>query len=503
MFSSVLVANRGLIQANCVRAVKELGSRAITIYAPNDRNSAGVRNADEAYELAVKSSGIPYLDIDQIVELADRLRVDAVHPGYGFLAQNVEFKKRLNEKGILLISPEFNSIDLLSNKSAFREFGRSLGLPILPGSETSSDVAVLKASASDIGYPVVMKATEGYGGIGLRVVERESEIEGNYRSITGQAERFLFEPDKVYLEKCVTNARHVEFPVARDVNGNRVVFPERECTIQRRFQKLVTESPCSFISDALRNKLRSAVEMLVDQLDLKGFVSVEFLLDGDQAYLLEVNSYIQPSHAVTSLLTGVDMLREQVSIAAGQPLSFSQSAVDTDKVAIGVFVSAEDTENNFAPSPGKIERLDLPYGDGVYSLTNVHTHESVGTFYDPIIALVMTKENNRDKAINKMRTALDCLHIDGIRTSIPLMRAVMAYPAYHNGEYDNQFLTTEESREKIFENYRTPLDSEIASLVAALSLHRDSSKQHLLEQARTNSKSRIWDMASDWFNRQR
>ena len=503
MFSSVLVANRGLIQANCVRAVKELGCKALTIYAPNDKNSAGVRNADAAYELKVKSSGIPYLDIDQIVELADRLKVDAVHPGYGFLAQNIEFKKRLEEKGIKLISPEYENVNYMADKSAFREFAHSLGLPILPGTKTYSDVESLKAAAREIGFPVVMKATEGYGGIGVRIIERESEMAGSYRSVTGQAERFLFEPEKVYLEKYFPKARHIEFPVARDGCGNLVIFPERECTIQRRCQKLVTETPSAYLDDSMRRKLRSAVEMTVGHLNLKGFVSVEFLFDGDQAYLLEVNSYIQPSHAVSALLTGVDMLREQISIAAGRPLSFQQQDVETDKVAIGVFVSAEDTDNNFAPSPGRIDRLDLPYGDGVYSLTSVCAHDTVGTFYDPIIALIMVRENDRTKAISKMQTALDCLHIDGIKTSIPLMRALMRYPDYRMGTYDNQILATTESREAIFDHYRTDFDSEIASIVAALSLHRDSSRQHILEQARANSKGRLWDMASEWFNRQK
>lgn len=503
MFSSVLIANRGLIQANCVRAVKELGCKAITVYAPNDKTSAGVRNADEAYELKVKSSGIPYLDIDQIVDLAVSLKVDAVHPGYGFLAQNPEFKKRLNEKGIQLIAPDHQSEYHFSDKPQLRGLAQVLGIPILPGTKTISDLEELKTAANELGYPVVMKATQGYGGIGIRIIERESEIEPSYKNIKGQADRFLFQAHQVYLEKFFPKARHIEFPVARDAQGNIVVFPERECTIQRRFQKLVTETPSGCITETLRGKLRSAVEMLMNQINLKGFVSVEFLYDGDQAYFLEVNNYIQPSHAVTSLLTGVDMLREQASIAAGEPLSFTQKDVENDQVAIGVFVSAEDTDRNFAPSPGKIERLDLPYGDGVYSQTNVCTGDTVGTFYDPIIALVMVREHSREKAIVKMTTALDGLHIDGIKTSIPLMRATMRYPDYLRGEFDSQLITKKENREKIYENYRTSHESEIASLIAALFLHRDSSKQHLLDQARSNSKTRIWDMASEWFNSQK
>ncbi len=502
MFSSVLIANRGLIQANCVRAVKELGCRAITVYAPNDRQNAGVRNADEAHELEARS-GIPYQDIDQLVELAEKLKVDAVHPGYGFLAQNTIFRQRLKEKGISMISPDHRGDIHIEDKPQIRSFAKSLGLPILPGTETLTDVDELKKAAAKIGYPVVMKATEGYGGLGLRVVDRESEIEPNYRNTLAQAERFLFNADHVYLEKFFPKARHIEFPVARDSQGHIAVFPERECSIQRRFQKLVTESPSSCLSDALRSKLKSAVELLMNQLDLRGFVSVEFLYDGDQAYFLEINNYMQPSHSVSALYSGIDMLREQVSISAGKPLTFSQNDINTEGVAMGVFVSAEDTDHGFIPSPGLVERLDLPYGDGVYSQTNVCSGDTVGTFYDPIVALVMVKERTRDKAIIKMKTALDGLHIDGIRTSIPLMRALMRYPDFIAGQYDTQLITVEKNREKIYENIRTQEESEIAALIAALSIHRDSNQQYILDQGRKSSKPKIWDMANDWFTRQK
>jgi len=502
MFSSVLIANRGLIQANCVRAVKELGCRAITVYAPNDRQNAGVRNADEAHELEARS-GIPYQDIDQLVVLAEKLKVDAVHPGYGFLAQNTVFRQRLKEKGIQMICPDHREDIQIEDKPKIRSFAKSLGLPILPGTETLTDVDELKKAAAKIGYPVMMKATEGYGGIGLRIIERETEIEPNYRNIMGQADRFLFNAQNVYLEKFFPKARHIEFPVARDYQGNMVVFPERECTIQRRFQKLLTESPSSCLTNSLRSKLRSAVELLMIQLNLKGFVSVEFLYDGDQAYFLEINNYMQPSHSVTSLFAGIDMLREQVSISAKRPLTFTQKDINTDGVAMGVFVSAEDTDRGFIPSPGLVERLDLAYGDGVYSQTNVCSGDIVGTFYDPIIALVMVKENNREKCITKMKTALDGLHIDGIRTSIPLMRALMRYPDFIRGQYDTQLITDEKNREKIYQNIRTEEESEIAALIAALSISRDSNQQYLLDQGRRGSKAKIWEMAGDWFSRQK
>jgi acetyl/propionyl-CoA carboxylase alpha subunit len=502
MFTSVLIANRGLIQANCVRAVKELGCRAITVYAPNDRQNAGVRNADEAHELEARS-GIPYQDIDQLVELAERLKVDAVHPGYGFLAQNAVFRKRLKEKGIRMIAPEHREDALIEDKPLIRRIAKDLGLPILPGSDTLTDVEELRKAAEKIGYPVVMKATEGYGGIGIRIIHRASEIEPNYRNIVGQADRFLFNAQNVYLEKFFQKARHIEFPVARDYQGNMVVFPDRECTIQRRFQKLVTESPSSCLQSGLRSKLRSAVELLMVQLDIKGFVSVEFLYDGEQAYFLEINNYMQPSHSVTALHTDIDMLREQVSIAARKPLTFTQKDLRPDGFAMGVFVSAEDTDRGFMPSPGYVERLDLPYGDGVCSQTNVCSGDTVGTFYDPIVALVMVKEKTRERMITKMRTALDGLHIDGIRTSIPLMRALMRYPDFIRGQYDNQLLTDDKSRESIYENIRTQGESEIAALIAALSIHRDSNPQFLLEQGRQSSRAKIWEMASDWFSRQK
>ena len=501
MFSKVLIVNRGLIQANCVRAAKELGCQAITVYAPNDKNSSGVRNADEAWELEPKSSGIPYLDIEQIVDLAAKLKVDAVHPGYGFLSQNADFKNRLNEKGIKLISADNIEGYDLANKPQIREFARKMGIPILPGSETCGSVESLAEAAKSVGYPLVMKATEGYGGIGIRVIEREGELEASYHNVIAQSERFMFNAHQVYLERFFPRARHIEFPVARDKHGNTVMFPERDCTIQRRFQKLITESPSPFLPDSLRSKLKSAVHMLMDQLQVVGFVSVEFLYDGNQAYFIEVNSYMQPSHGVSALLTGVDMLREQIALAAGNPLSYRESDLETDKFVMGVFVSAEDTERNFVPSPGVITRMHLPYGDGVYSLTNVFTNDTVATFYDPIIALVMVRERTREKALIKMQSALDALHIDGVKTSVPLMRALMRFPEFKRGDFDCQLLANKETRDRIFENVRTPTDSEIAGILAALSLQRDASKQHILEQARTHSRGNIWDMASEWFSR--
>lgn len=503
MFSNVLIANRGLIQANCVRAVKELGCRAITVYDANDRQSAGVRNADEAHELKAGNSRIPYQDIDQLVDLAVKLKVDAVHPGYGFLAQNAQFRDRLREKGIALICPTHSADIHLEDKPKIRNLAQSLGLPVLPGSDTLTDVTALKAAAQKIGYPVVMKATEGYGGIGIRVIERESEIEPNFRNIKGQADRFLLRTRDVYLEKFFAKARLIEIPLARDCYGNMVFFPERECTVQRRFRKVVTETPSSCISGAMRGRLKTAAEILMNRLNLSGFVSVEFLYDGDQAYFLEINDYIQPSHSVSSLYTGVDILREQVSIAARKSLTFTQKDVEPDGAAMGVFISAEDPEHGFVPSPGMVERLHLPYGDGVYSQTNVCSGDTVGTHYDPIIALVMVTESNRSKAVAKMKTALDGIHIDGIRTNIPLMRALMRYPDFIRGQYHAELIVDENSREKIYENFRTEEESEIAALIAALSIQRDAGHQDLLDQARRNSRSRIWDMASDWLTRQK
>ena len=503
MFSKVLIANRGLIQANCVRAVKELGCRAITIYDPNDRQNVGVRSADESHELKTGNARIPYEDIDQIVELAEKLQVDAVHPGYGFLAQNPVFRQRLKEKDIQLIVPGCPPDINLDDKTEMRRLAQSLGIPILPGSDTLTDVSAIKQAAEKIGFPLIIKATEGYGGIGLRVIERESDIEPHYRSIKSQAERYLFRPQDVYVEKFLGKARHLEFPLARDQFGNMVIFPERDCTIQRRFRKVVTETPSSYISNTLRGRLKNAVEMLANRINLSGFVSVEFLYDSDseQAYFLEINDYIQPSHSVTALYTRVDILREQVSIAARQPLSISASEVEGSGVALGVFISAEDPEHGFVPSPGKIERLHLPYGDGIYSLTNVCSGDSVGNFYDPLISLVMVTESNREKAITKLKTALDGMHIDGIQTNIPLMRAMVRFPEFIHGQYDAQLITDQETREKIYENFRTQTESEVAAILAALTIQRDVSHQDLLDNAGKSKRAKIWDMATDLLGR--
>ncbi|MGB0743428.1 MAG: biotin carboxylase N-terminal domain-containing protein, partial [Opitutales bacterium] len=303
MFKRILIANRGLIEANCVRAVKELGATAVAVYEEEDRESAGVRNADEAYKLEVTDPRVrPYLDIDQMVQLAEQLKVDAVHPGYGFLAQNVKFARELEGRGIALIGPRTGAIDSLTNKASVKEAARKAGLPVLPGSPAFTGREQLEASAEKLKYPLILKAAHGYGGIGMRMVKSASELDRAFRSLNGISSNYLMNSSEVYLEEYLEGARLITFPVLRDESGRTLVFPEMECSLQRRFQKLLVETPAPGFSADLRSRLESEVRVLCDRLGIFGFASVEFLLKDGLPYFLEINDYIEPSHAATTVL---------------------------------------------------------------------------------------------------------------------------------------------------------------------------------------------------------
>jgi acetyl/propionyl-CoA carboxylase alpha subunit len=502
MFKKVLIANRGLIQANVVRAVKELGAEAITIYSSEDSESTGVRNSDRAFEIETTPTRA-YLDINQIVELARVLQVDAVHPGYGFLAQNAEFISRLREAGITTIAPETKGALNLSDKASIKKHAEKAGLQVLPGSANCDNFNDLKTAATKIGYPLVIKAAYGFGGKGMRIVYDDKELQSSYDHVVHQCENFAMGSSQIFIEKYLEHTHHIEFPVLRDHQGQVILFPEQECSLQRRFQKLLVETPSSAISKEMRGVLDSAVRVLVNQLNITGFASVEFLIQGGQAYFLEVNGYIQPSHTASSMLTGVDLLKEQIRIFSGESLSIQQENLTRKGHVIAAYISAEDPENNFEPSPGKIDRFYLPIGEGIVVQTNVFSGDTVTTFYDPMIAKVMVRDISRKAALRKMQVALDEFYIDGIKTSIPLMRAVISSDAYINGDIDTSYITDESNRVHIMAELKNPENEEIACFLAALALHRDSNNKQILEAARENEVPSMWSVASRWLNRKK
>jgi len=499
MFSRVLVANRGLVQANCIRAVKELGATAIAVYEAEDRTSAGVRNADEAYEVKSGSELRPYFDIDRMVELAEKAGVDAVHPGYGFLAQNTEFLQKLKERGITPIAPLM--ADDLADKPHLKKVAMKIGLPILPGSETHKEFSQLEQAAEELGYPLVMKAARGYGGKGIRIVHKAEELKPAWEQIQEQCQKFAIDTGEVYVEKYFPEARHIEFPVLRDKDGKCVVLPEQDCSVQRKFQKMLVETPSASINDQTRGKLQAIVATLVAQLNIVGFASVEFLYHDGLAYFLEVNGYLQPSHTASGMLTGIDLLQEQIRLVAGDPLNLEQSDVKGSGHVIGAYVMAEDPYRNFTPSPGKIERFYLPFGEGVSLQTNVVAGDVINTFYDSNIAKVMVKEATRKRALRKMEIVLDEVFADGVKNNIPLLRAILASDAFRKNSMTVSALSAPEARSELLEGLKSPELDEIAALLGAVALHYDSNVEQILAGAQQEES--VWSAASRWFNRKK
>lgn len=501
MFKRILISNRGLIQANCVRAVKELGATAITVYEGDDRDSAGVRNADEAYELKLTDPRVrPYLDLEQIVDLAEKLNVDAVHPGYGFLAQNGKFARELERRGIKLIAPRVDGRFNLSNKHEVKEAALRAGLPILKGSDVFSDRERLESAAKNLQFPLVMKAAHGYGGVGMTVIKDMRRLESAFEHVQSTCAKFFMNSPEVFLEEYLSAPRHIEFPVLRDEAGRTTVFPELECPLQRRFQKLVLESPSPFIDADLRTKLQSEIRVLCERLGIFGFASVEFLISEGKPYFLEINGYIQPSHTATSLLTGVDLLKEQIRLLSGEPLEIRQLNPAAQRHVINTYIYAEDPETDFTPSPGQVDRLYLPFGEEVVLQTSIFSAARISPFYDPMVAKLLVRGRTRDEAILKMGIALEEFFVEGVKTNIPLMRGVMKSDAFRNGTLSPEHMKDPEKRQVFIESLKSAKDSEIAALVASLALHRDGDTLKRMEVMENESDSQsVMGAAARWL----
>jgi acetyl/propionyl-CoA carboxylase alpha subunit len=503
MFSKVLIANRGLIQANCVRAVQELGARAITIFEDDDQNSAGVRNADEAYALKTTSSSRAYADIDQIVELAASLKVDAVHSGYGFLAQNAEFTKKLRKHGIVTIAPELEGAMSLADRPFVKERASRLGLPTLPGSTKCDGLDSLKSAADNIGYPVLVKAVHSYGGKGLRVVREPSELETAYHFVLSRCDKYAMNSREIFVEKFYDKAHHVEFPVLRDHHKNVIIFPEQWCSVQRRFQKILVETPSRVLTEEKRQRIERIIRRVVNKLNATGFVSVVFLVDGEDVYFLKVNGYIQPFYTATSQLTGVDLLKEQIRVFSGDPLKVQQEQLNRNGHVISVSICAEDPEANFAPCPGIIDRFYLPFGQGINVQTNYFSGDNVATFYDPMIAKILVRDSNRDAAIKKMQVALNNCYIDGIDTNLSLLRAILHSEEFKSRRMNIAYISKKENRQKLMNAMKSPKEDETAALIAALSLYSDSNNHPVAESKSERARASIWNTATRWINRKK
>ncbi|QHE52333.1 acetyl/propionyl/methylcrotonyl-CoA carboxylase subunit alpha [Pontibacillus sp. HMF3514] len=440
MFNKILIANRGEIASRIIRTCKKLGIQSVAVYSDPDADSPFVSEADESYPLGGTRVHESYLNIDKILEIAKEAEVEAIHPGYGLLSENGDFANRIEQEGITFIGPSPEVMSKMGSKVEARQTMKEAGVPVIPGTESAvADVDEAKKAAKDIGYPVMLKASSGGGGIGMQIVHNDEELAKAFESNSKRAQMF-FGDGTMFLEKKIVDPHHVEIQVLADQEGNTIHLFERECSIQRRHQKVVEEAPSPFISQETRNKMGNAAVKAAKAIGYKNAGTIEFLVDEDQNfYFLEMNTRLQVEHPVTEEITGFDLVHEQLRIANGDSLRYKQEELTMHGHAIEVRVYAEDPKT-FYPAPGQMTNLELPYGDSIRHEVGVHKESMVSPFYDPMIAKCITWAETRDEAIERMIYALENYTIEGIKTNIPMLLDVLKHDAFKRGNTNTHFI---------------------------------------------------------------
>ncbi|HEX7176848.1 MAG TPA: acetyl-CoA carboxylase biotin carboxylase subunit [Pyrinomonadaceae bacterium] len=506
MFRKILIANRGEIAVRVMRACREMDISTVAVYSEADAAALHVRLADEAYLLGPASSAESYLRIDRVIDAALRSGAEAVHPGYGFLAENAQFARAVTEAGLTFIGPPAEVMELMGSKTSARRAATEAGAPVVPGTtEALASLAELKETARGLGYPVMLKAAAGGGGKGMRLVETEAELASSFEAARSEAAS-SFGDDAVYLEKAVERPRHIEIQIFSDAHGNHLHLGERECSIQRRHQKVIEEAPSPIDDPVLRASMGEAAVRVARACAYVGAGTVEFLVSDvtREFYFLEMNTRLQVEHPVTELVTGFDLVREQIRVAAGEPLSFRQEDVVLRGHAVECRVYAEDPENNFLPSPGRITHLRVPAGPNVRDDGGVYAGAEVSIHYDPMISKLATWGRTRAEAIAAMRRALDEYTVAGIKTTIPFFRQVMRDPEFLDGRLDTGFIARFEERRRAAldaeENAGEAKDEEVvrrdmAAVAAALDYERRQRQQVSSADEGRARESSAWKMS--------
>jgi acetyl-CoA/propionyl-CoA/long-chain acyl-CoA carboxylase, biotin carboxylase, biotin carboxyl carrier protein len=434
MFEKVLVANRGEIAIRVMRALEEMGIVSVGVYSEADRETPHVKEADEAYLLGPAVPAESYLNIAKILEVAKESGAEAIHPGYGFLAENAEFATACADAGVVFIGPPASAIEAMGSKTRAREIMQEAGVPIVPGStEPSPDVEAALKTAAEIGYPVACKAAGGGGGKGFRVARSEDELAEAFEGAAREGEKFFSDP-RVYLERYLEDPRHVEVQVLADSHGNVIHLGERDCSIQRRHQKLIEEAPGPHVDAEMRDRIGKIATDAARAVDYRSAGTVEGMQVGDEYFFLEMNTRVQVEHCVTEMVTGIDIVREQVRIAAGEPLSIAQDEVELRGHAIECRINAEAAHKNFAPAPGKIEHYIEPAGPGVRVDSGLEAGSEVTPLYDPMVAKLIVWDVDREKATRRMLRALGEYEIEPLTTLIPFHKAILATEQWAKGE---------------------------------------------------------------------
>ena len=442
--NKILIANRGEIAVRIIRACKEMNIKTVAIYSEADKDALHTRLADEAVCVGKSSPKDSYLNIKNIIEAANITNADSIHPGFGFLSENPEFAKICEESNIKFVGPTSNVIRMLGNKSNSKELMKKAGIPVIPGSDgkiTNLKDAILVCEK--IGYPVLLKASAGGGGKGIRQVNSFDELENNYNIVKSEAKN-AFNDDEIYIEKFIENPRHVEVQILADEHQNTITLGERDCTIQRNHQKIIEETPSNFIDDKTRSKMFHAAIKAVKVANYTNCGTVEFLVDKDKNfYFMEMNTRIQVEHGITEMRTGIDLVKEQIRIAAGEELKIRQKDIEFTGHSIECRINAETPLKNFRPCPGTIKGLNLPGGNGIRIDTAMYSGYTIPPYYDSMIAKILVLGANRNEAISKMKRALEELVIEGVDTNQDFIYSIITNHNFIRGNYDTSFIEKE------------------------------------------------------------
>ncbi|MCK4403880.1 MAG: acetyl-CoA carboxylase biotin carboxylase subunit [candidate division Zixibacteria bacterium] len=495
MFKKVLIANRGEIAVRIIRACREMGIKTVAIFSDIDRKALHVRLADEAYLVGPAQATQSYLNMEKIMEVAEKSGAEAIHPGYGFFAENYEFVKRVESEGLVFIGPPAEAVKLLGDKVAARKTMKGSGVPIVPGTEVEIGSEDQGASiAESVGFPILIKAVGGGGGKGMRIVRKKSELKSALRAASSEAKSAFADP-RIYIEKYLERPRHVEIQILADRFGNVIHLGERECSIQRRHQKVVEESPSPVVDEKMRKAMGEAAVTATKATGYVNAGTIEFLVDADRNfYFLESNTRLQVEHPVTEMVTGIDIAKEQLKVACGMKLSYKQEDIRWRGSAIECRIYAEDPENNFLPSTGVVYSYWEPSGPGIRVDSGLYEGAEVSLFYDPLISKLLAWGKDREEAIQRMKRALFEYRISGVATTISFHLKVMENQKFQKGEIHTHFIEEEFEKEKLSEvEDRDELLKAVAVFSALLDYQEKKKIKPLL--SKTKSKESPWKIA--------